>query len=153
MVPYFAYGSNMSAQLMRGRCPGAVAVGTARLLGWRFVVTRDGFASIVRERGEAVYGVLWRLTPRDTAVLNAYECLDSGLYSRHVLPVHRNARITPALVYIARSRTQGRPRPGYQRVVVEAAREWGLPKPYVQTLERWSVGAGRARAPDVGEIA
>jgi AIG2-like family len=153
MVPYFAYGSNMSAKLMRRRCPEAVAVGPARLVGWRFVVTRDGFASIVRDPGEAVYGVLWQLSPRDTAALNAYESLDSGLYSRRVLPVRRNERITPAVVYMARSRTRGRARAGYQRVVVDAAREWGLPERYVRALERWSVGAGCARTPDVGEIA
>src|SRR5438094_4106836 len=35
MTPYFAYGSNMSAALMRRRCRTAAAIGPARLEHWR----------------------------------------------------------------------------------------------------------------------
>jgi AIG2-like family len=150
---HFAYGSNMNGALMRRRCRDAVWLGPACLPEWRFIVTRDGFASIVRDRGEIVYGVLWRLSPRDAAALNAYESLDNGLYVRRFLPVRCGDRIGPALVYVAHTRAEGRPRPGYQRLVIEAAREWGLPASYVRSLERWRLGRGGARAPDVGEIA
>lgn len=44
---YFAYGSNMDRQQMRGRCPGAVLLGTARLPGYRFIINRAGVASVV----------------------------------------------------------------------------------------------------------
>ena len=148
---YFAYGSNMSKALMRRRCREAVALGAARLDGWRFIVTRDGFASIVSAPGAIVHGVLWRVAPRGLAALNAYESLDSGLYVRRVLPVRSGERVVPALVYVGRDRTPGQPRPGYQRVVVDAAREWGLPETYVRSLERWGLGFG-ARAAEAGEI-
>lgn len=139
MTLHFAYGSNMSRAVMRQRCPGARAVGPARLDGWRYLITRDGYASVRPAPGAAVHGVLWRLSPRDLAALNAYESLDSGLYVRRVLPVLVGARRQPALVYVA-PRRAGRARPGYQELVVAAAREWDLPAGYVAALARWTPG-------------
>jgi gamma-glutamylcyclotransferase (GGCT)/AIG2-like uncharacterized protein YtfP len=150
---HFAYGSNMSRSLMRQRCPGAHAVGTAVLQGWRFVVTADGYASIVLRPGEAVYGVLWRLGARDLAAINAYESLDSGLYVRRMLSVRSNRCQARALVYVARPRAEGRPRPGYVAVVEEAAREWQLPERYIQTLRRWAPARlSGARWKETGEL-
>src|SRR5690349_19544240 len=153
MSLHFAYGSNMSRALMRMRCPGAAAVCTGTLRDWRFVVTADGVGSIMPRPGAVVHGVLWRLGPRDLAAINAYEGLDSGLYTRGVLPVRCDGRLAPALLYIARWRGQGRPRPGYMSVVVEAAREWGFPEHYIRSLQRWSPSGWRgARMKDVGEL-
>src|SRR5689334_11298654 len=131
---HFAYGSNMDRAAMRRRCPGAVALGPATLDNWRFIVTRDGYASVVPAPGETVHGVLWRLSPRDLAALNAYESIDSGLYRRRMLPVRRDAGRLRALVYVGREQRPGRPRPGYQHAVVAAARDWDLAADYVRSL-------------------
>jgi len=136
---HFAYGSNMSRTLMHRRCPTAVAIGTARLDHWRFVVTRDGYASVMPAPGNTVQGVLWRLTPRDLAAVNTYESVDSGLYRRRMLPVTCALGRVSALVYVGREQRAGRPRPGYQDLVVAAARDWALPDAYVETLRRWSL--------------
>jgi hypothetical protein len=153
MSLHFAYGSNMSRALMGMRCPGATAVGTATLRGWRFVITADGIGSIMLRPGAILHGVLWRLGPRDLAAINAYENLDSGLYTRRLLGVRCNGRLAPALLYIARWRGQGMPRPGYMSVVVQAAREWGFPEHYIRSLQRWSPSGWRgARMKDVGEF-
>ena len=61
---YFAYGSNLSRSGMRQRAPGARAIGVAVLEGHRFVIGRDGWASVEPARGQCVYGVLWKITPR-----------------------------------------------------------------------------------------
>jgi Gamma-glutamyl cyclotransferase, AIG2-like len=151
---HFAYGSNMSRTLMLRRCPTAVAIGTARLDHWRFLVTRDGYASIVPAQGEVVQGVLWRLSPRDLAAVNAYESLDSGLYRRRMLPVICGRQRVAALVYVGRERRAGRPRPGYQELVVQAARDWELPGDYIRALQRWSPPRlTGARAAETGEVA
>jgi len=126
----------MSRALMAARCPGARALGPASLEGWRFLIIREGYASVTPAPGLAVHGVLWRLSPRDLAALNAYENLAAGLYVRRLLPVSVGARRTSALVYVAPRRSEGRPRPGYQELVVAAAREWSLPEHYVRGLER-----------------
>jgi gamma-glutamylcyclotransferase (GGCT)/AIG2-like uncharacterized protein YtfP len=153
MTLHFAYGSNMSRALMQARCPRAEAIGTATLSGWRFVINPEGFGSIAPHPGERVYGVLWRLSARDLAAINAYESVDSGLYVRRHLSVRCGAMQATALVYIARRRGEGLPRPGYIPLVVEAAREWQLPEAYIHALARWAPSrwAG-ARAKDTGEV-
>ena len=154
MTIHFAYGSNMSRSLMAGRCPGARAIGVATLMNWRFIITRDGYASIVPSPGRVVHGVAWRLTPRDLAALNAYEALDSGLYRRRMLSIRCNGRLAKALTYVGRARAEGRPRAGYQNgIVLPAAREWALPEAYVAELARWGPATwpGRGR-PEPGAL-
>ena len=150
---HFAYGSNMSRLLMQRRCPKARAIGTGALQGWRFVVTVDGYASIVQHPGETVYGVLWQLGPRDLAAINAYESLDSGLYVRRTLPVCCDRRRVRALVYVGRRQGEGRPRPGYMSIVEDAVRDWQLPEGYLRTLRRWAPsGLSGARRKETGEL-
>jgi len=136
MMLYFAYGSNMSRALMRPRCPSAQEIGVAELLGYRFAITADGYASVARAAGASVHGLVWRLLPRDLAALNAYESLASGLYRIETLPVRLGARRVPALVYIGRSRAPGAPRPGYLELVLAAAEELALPMGYRKNLAR-----------------
>ena len=151
---HFAYGSNMSRALMAARCPGAAALSTATLRGWRFAICGAGYGSIEPRRGAVVHGVLWRLDLHDMAAIDAYESLASGLYIRRVLPVRRRGGLTPAWVYIAGRCGEGRPRPSYIHLVVEAARDWGLPDPYIRSLQRWSPTRWRgARGKETGEVA
>lgn len=151
---YFAYGSNMSRALMRRHCPGGQEAGTAALAGYRFIINIDGYASIVPHPGGTVHGVLWRLRPRDLAALNAYESLDSGLYFKTTLPVRSGRRRVAAMIYIARARAEGRPKPGYLDAVIDAACEWELPDSYVRSIARWSPTRWRGRrAIESGELA
>jgi len=151
---HFAYGSNMSRTLMGRRCPTAAALGIARLAGWRFIIMGGGYASVVPSPGSDVHGVLWRLKPRDLAALNAYESLDSGLYLRCMLTVMQIGRGAQALIYLARDRSKGRAKPGYQDIVVAAAREWDLPQTYVRALERWAPSGHSGAGPaETGELA
>ena len=153
MTLHFAYGSNMSRAQMGARCPGARALGTATLENWRFIIGIEGHGSIVPWPGALVHGVLWRVGARELAAVNAYESIDSGLYVRRIVAVRSGASRLPALVYILRRHGKGRPRPGYVHLVVEAARDWGLPDQYVDALRRWSPSGWRGTRPkDTGEI-
>ena len=140
MTLHFAYGSNMSNQGMKARCPEAEAVGTAILQGYRFIIMTDGYASVEPARGHDVHGVMWRLTPRDLSGLNAYESLQAGLYRRAMLPVFFDRVTLNALVYLGHTSSEGRSRPGYIDTVIAAAREWELPQDYIDGLRRWSSG-------------
>jgi hypothetical protein len=152
MTLHFAYGSNMSRSHMRALCPSARALGTTSLTGWRFIISRDGFASLAREPGSRVHGVLWQLSTRDVAAINAYENVPGGLYLRRRLPVHGSI-CACALVYIARRGGRGAPRPGYLHQVLEAARDWRLPQPYVRSIARWAPSRWRgARAREAGTV-
>jgi hypothetical protein len=133
---HFAYGANMNREVMRKHAPAAKPVGVAALANHRFVITADGFASVAAARGGAVHGVLWLITPRDRVTLDVWESVGSGLYRVEILPVHQAGRRRPALVYIARQRGAGRPKPGYMELVVAAARARKLPSDYIVSLER-----------------
>jgi hypothetical protein len=137
---HFAYGSNMSVPLMRRRCPDARLEGRAVLPGHRFVIMRNGYASIVAAPGGCVHGLLWRLTPRAIAALNAYENIDGGLYRVVTLLVAAPRGRRAARVYVGCGRFGGRPRPGYLDIVTRAARDAGFPPHYVRRLRRWGVG-------------
>lgn len=154
MPLHFAYGSNMSRAAMRGRCPDARPIGLARLAGWRFIINLDGYASVLQQPGSIVHGVLWQVSMRDLAALNAYEGIDRGLYRACDLPVMASGLRKRALVYLAGRRGAGRPRPGYLEGVVTAAREWQLPEAYVAALQGWSQGGWQgARAAEPREVA
>ena len=143
---HFAYGSNMHRGVMRKHAPTAVPLGVARLADHRFVITADGYATVVPARTHSVYGVLWRLTPRDRVTLDLWENIAAGQYRAEILPVLEGGRRRPALVYVARRRPPGRPKGGYMEIVVDAARALELPDAYIASLEDWlpvrSLGSG-----------
>jgi hypothetical protein len=134
---HFAYGSNMNRALMRKHAMTAQPIGVASLPGHRFVVTADGYASVVRARARTVHGVLWRLAARDRVTLDAWENLAAGLYCARTLAVRHGGRRHLALVYLARQRPAGRPKPGYMELVIAAAQAWNLPADYVGSLQRF----------------
>jgi hypothetical protein len=154
MMLHFAYGSNMDQAVMRKHAPAAEPVGAAALENHRFIITADGYASVEPARVRKVYGVLWRLTPRDRVMLDAWENVASGLYRAEILRVRRAGARRPALVYIARPRPPGRPKAGYMELVIAAARAWRLPPDYIAGLQDWlpaqSLGAGARNLREFG---
>jgi hypothetical protein len=134
---HFAYGANMSAAVMRRHAASAQAVGIAELANYRFIITGDGYASVEPACATRVYGVLWRLKSRDRVTLDAWESIAGRLYRAVSLPVQQAGRRRLALVYLARPRGEGRPKPGYIELVAAAAREWKIPSDYVASMELW----------------
>ena len=157
MTLHFSYGANMSRAIMKRHARDAEPLGVAELSGHRFVITGDGYASVAPARAQIVHGVLWRITPRDRVTLDVWENVAAGLYRAETAPVRHSGdhggELVPALVYFARPRGEGRPKPGYIELVVAAAREWRLPASYVRALESWAVrhplGAGNRKLGDI----
>lgn len=138
---HFAYGSNMSREAMRRRCPDAEPVGSAVLRGYRLFIMASGYASVMPSFSAVVHGILWRVSPRDLAALDAYENVSGGLYTRAQIAVIHDGRSVPALVYVGAERREGSPRKGYMELVLRAARDNGLPPEYIASLEQ--VASGR----------
>jgi gamma-glutamylcyclotransferase (GGCT)/AIG2-like uncharacterized protein YtfP len=136
---YFAYGSNMDRATMAVHCPGAKALGPARLPNHRFFIARAGYASIAPRPGAETWGVLWEVSERDLPALDAYENVAGGLYRRATVAVRHDEKSLRAVVYIARDGRPGRPRPSYQeQLVLKPAREWGFPRAYCDALARFA---------------
>ena len=147
MPLYFAYGSNMDRSAMAARCPASRPLGSARLARHRFMVTSEGYASVVRDPRRAVWGLLWDIAFADMPALDRYESVASGLYVKLMQSVIADRGARRALVYVARSQGTGQPRPGYLEGVAAAAREVGLPDDYVTEIEAWSAQIGARQAP------
>jgi hypothetical protein len=139
--PYFAYGSNMSLTQMADRCPAARMVDGAVLADHRFIIAVRGYANVVPAPGDAVFGILWDLTPSDEASLDGYEGVRPGLYTKAECEVlTTGGKTVRALVYLAAESGTGPPQPGYLEGIVGAARLHGLPADYVTQLEGWFPG-------------
>jgi gamma-glutamylcyclotransferase (GGCT)/AIG2-like uncharacterized protein YtfP len=135
MPLYFAYGLNMDRQGMARRCPGARAMGVARLPRHRFAIAAEGFATVVRDPRRTVHGVLWDCRLSDMTALDRFERLSTGLYAKISQPVVLDGAPRRALLYVATAVVQGKPAPTYLQAVLFAARDWGLPDDYLHEIE------------------
>ncbi|MGU3540344.1 gamma-glutamylcyclotransferase family protein [Methylobacterium sp. A54F] len=142
MPLYFAYGANMDAAAMALRCPASTLIGQGRLQRHRFLIMREGYATVVRDPTRTVWGVLWDLALSDVPALDRYEGVSGGLYVKAYQPVVTGAGIRRALIYFGRSTSAGVPRHGYLEAVVAAARSAQLPEDYIRSLASWQRGPG-----------
>ena len=140
MPLYFAYGANMDAAAMARRCPVSRLIGGGHLPRHRFLIMREGYASVVRDPVRVVYGVLWDLAVDDIPALDRYEGVAGGLYAKATLPVTTAGGVKRALIYLGRSTAPGRPRPGYLDAVLAAARAAQLPPAYLREIGTWMRG-------------
>jgi gamma-glutamylcyclotransferase (GGCT)/AIG2-like uncharacterized protein YtfP len=141
-VLYFAYASNMAAEVMARLCPGNRVVAIAQLPDHRLAFTRrsvrtgTGVADIVAADGHSVWGVLYRLDDAMLAAIDAKEG-HGWAYRRSVIWVRRDGvEPTQAHAYsvIAREPVEVRPSRDYLRGLIDAARVRGLPEEYVAGL-------------------
>ena len=130
---YFAYGANIIAADMARRCPKAREIGSAILPGWRFLVGRRGYGTLVPDPAARVAGVLWSLTPACERTLDEFEEIDGGLFRRDSIIIAGE----PTLVYLAADPAPGSVRAGYLEPVIAAAEARGFPADYVEVLRRW----------------
>lgn len=140
MPLYFAYGANMDAAAMALRCPISRLIGGGYLPGYRFIIMREGYASVLRDPRRTVWGVLWDLAADDIPALDRYEGVAGGLYTKATVPVRGEGGVRRALIYLGCSTAPGRPRPGYLDAVIAAAQAAQLPPAYIRELGSWSRG-------------
>ena len=71
-----AYGSNLDIEQMRRRCPDAVPVGTAEILGYRllFKGSKTGsYLTIEKKARRKIPVLVWQVSDADEAILDRYE--------------------------------------------------------------------------------
>lgn len=137
MPLYFAYGANMDRDAMALRCPHSRPLGRAKLARHRFIITRDGYASVLRDPRAMVHGVIWDLALSDMRTLDKFEEVDRGLYDKITQPVITEEGSRRALVYVGVNAQTGSPRAGYLEAVVAAAETWSLPPAYLTEMKRF----------------
>ncbi len=139
---YFAFASNMNqAQMMRW-CPASRFLKAAVLEGFRFVY--DGFSvnwdgavgNIVKSDSESVWGALYEITQRDRLTLDAFEGYPRNYEHKDVDVKDREEKVYRALTYFRTGRALGKPHPDYERIVIDGAKECGLPDEYIDKALR-----------------
>jgi len=146
---YFAYGSNMSSERLRGRTPSAISLGRARLPGYAVrwhKLGRDGSGKcdIVPSDAPdtAVWGVLYEINRAEKDGLDSVEGLGVG-YDEHTVRVETDTVVREAVTYKAKPDkidAELRPLAWYKAHVLRGATEHGLPDEYVRQIGEVPVG-------------
>jgi gamma-glutamylcyclotransferase (GGCT)/AIG2-like uncharacterized protein YtfP len=122
---YLAYGMNTNREEMQYRCPGARALGPARLLdhAFRFAVHAD----VVVSPGSYVDGVLWDITPECLAALDRLEGYPY-YYNRAELEVEFEGHVFHAVTYfMLDGHEDSLPAQSYFDLVLEGYCDHGVP--------------------------
>jgi gamma-glutamylcyclotransferase len=138
---YFAYGSNMSSAQLHAWDTPHRALGPAELPDHRLAFLRRsirwraGAADIVQAKGESVWGVLWEL-PLGASELDVKESAGTG-YRRRPVKVLLDGSAVEAMAYevIEKAPTELQPRREYVQLMVDGAREHGLPEAWLKRLQ------------------
>ena len=139
---YFAYGSNLDLRQMRRRCPGSVALGRARLPGYRLAFTRyatkrrGGVADVIAEEGAEVWGALYDIDEANLAALDEFEGAPRAYRRETIAVIDDEGAEREAFIYIANRTGTFAPGRDYLALIVRGAREHGLPEEYIRAIEQ-----------------
>jgi len=132
-MKYFAYGSNLNAQQMQQRCPGAKRLFSARLPNYRLIFTggsrarTGGTATIRLERGEQVPGGVYEIDGRCLLALDRHEGYPAVYDRMNVIVFNDFGDAVEAVTYFKKGRgVEEPPSEEYLRLIREGYRDWGL---------------------------
>ena len=127
---YFAYGSNMDIAQMASRCPGATVVGRACLYGHQFSINPRGYATVIKNKRQKVYGLIWDISDENAMALDQFESAPLH-YQRKMLTVNQSKhRKEKMLVYVAVKSERGQANAGYIEKIINAAQILEFPAYY-----------------------
>lgn len=144
-LDYFAYGSNLNLQRLRNRTPSCVALGVAKLTGYRLCFHKrspdgSGKCNILHTgvRADRVYGVLYRLEAREKPLLDNAEGVGGGYNTGRVRVRVADTEIQASTYFADRDYIDNtlRPYDWYKGLVVSGARMHNLPEPYILQIEQ-----------------
>lgn len=136
---YFAYGSNMSLDNMSGRCgDGAKVIGPALLADYELTFDKRGYANIIAQTGQQVWGVAWQIDQNCLKALDRYEGYPR-MYDRQDVQINLGPQTITAMVYIEPAdQSGGQPSRSYlDNRVIPGAKENGLPAEWIKKLEQY----------------
>jgi gamma-glutamylcyclotransferase (GGCT)/AIG2-like uncharacterized protein YtfP len=132
----------MNHAQMKERCPGGRFLKPVTLKGYRVVY--DGFsesrqgptANIVKSEFESVRGGLFEITEKDKLALDSHEGYPKE-YGRKVVEVKdAQGNAYAAVTYFRPARALGKPHPEYEKIILDGAKDCGLPDDYVDKYLR-----------------
>lgn len=150
---YFAYASNLLAKRIRINNPSAVRIGIGKLNNYQLTFNKYSnrwkgcSATIIPHNGRNVWGAIWQLDLKHMSVLDAQEGVLQNIYMPLTVPVElpndsfRDCRVfqqcnvpntNENIHQLALDRL---PSKVYLDIILDGAKESGLPKYYQQFLK------------------
>lgn len=133
---YFAYGSNLWREQMKKRCPGHRVAGAGILEGHRWIISKRGYANIVKSMSDEVRGVVYELSESDERSLDDYEGVHFGSYRKEMMAVKIAGQVHACLVYVDPVEQEGKPKPEYIDRINKGLAEATLAAKYVDRYVR-----------------
>jgi len=146
---YFAYGSNMHWQRMVARCPSAKFISVAAYRDHRLAFTRKceaghGVADVVETARARVWGVVYRIDDIDLGRLDKCEGYrpqrsTANSYRRiEIMVFSADDGEQPITCWtyevINKAELHIQPSQEYLEHIITGAKDWGLPKDYIEQL-------------------
>ena len=145
---YFAYGSNLKKKRLHINCKNAKFICIAKLENYSLVFAGASGswggapANVVESTGSCVWGAVWELNQEDVTALDRQEGVHLGIYKRievDVVTVDHNDKVLRCISYekvrTEAGVTEALPSITYLSVIIEGAKEVGLPSDYQKKLE------------------
>jgi gamma-glutamylcyclotransferase (GGCT)/AIG2-like uncharacterized protein YtfP len=140
VATYAAYGSNMDPAQMSQRCPHSPQHGSGWLEGWRLtfggeeVGWEGALATVVEDRAERVFVVLYEITDDDEAALDEWDGATLGYYRKLRVRVATLDGEVLAWLYVLNAYEGGLPSARYLGIMADAAEAAGAAADYVTGL-------------------
>ena len=126
MLIYGAYGSNLSRNQMRLRCPRSKPLEGTILKDWRLVF--KGVADIEESMGEKVLLGLYKITPNCEASLDLYEEYPK-IYIKKKISLSINKKKIQVMFYVMKNTFKyGVPSQKYYNTIYKGYKDWGFDK-------------------------
>lgn len=153
---YLAYGSNLSIERMRGRCPDAVVVGRTQIPGYRllFKKSQSGFYATIEQDANCTVPVLvYMLSDYDEALLDRCEGYPRHYYKRYFQLSIRSldggklkGKKNGCMVYVLHEdRPLGEPSMEYFNLLHEGYERWGFDAAVLDKALVDSIGSRNAK--------
>ena len=129
---YFAYGSNLCIRQMNDRCPNNSKIGMGKLKGHRWIITKRGYANVVKSSDEDVWGIIYEISMSDEEKLDVYEGVSTKCYVKENLDIVMDEKIQNCLTYVDPTTEEGVPTSTYANTINEGLCDSKLPEEYVE---------------------
>jgi len=137
---YAAYGSNMDPAQMSRRAPHSPQQGTGWLQDWRLTFGgadlgwEGALATVVEDRGDHVFVVLYELSEPDEEALDQWDGATLGYYRKTKVRIATLDGDVLAWLYVLNDYEGGLPSARYLGILADAAEAAGAPTDYVAGL-------------------
>ena len=127
---YFAYGSNLSRQQMKERCPDSKPLFTATLPNYKLVISgwsrkwMGGTATILRSNGDKIRGGVYEVSEADLRKLDRHE---TGYARQNVTVFDEDSQAHEVVTYVKTGQVEvSKPSTSYGEVIRRGYRDWGI---------------------------